>query len=858
MLAGRAARASIVVGFALLLAVPFGAGLSGASAPRTSTPLASPGAPTLSPVSPAPATSRPIAGPAAVFERDRALLAAKGVPDREIFPPNAAPAVTDSSGVILPTYSAAPAPMGIGDDGVETLLNGTTVGTTSYAQSVEAVVQMNAVNATYVAGDGAQSISMQLNTVLTNVTLFGNDSYQFWIQNVPTYTIQNDEFTIVDNIWNFSSGAFNFTSNSLYSYRGVEVAPVYYYANGPVFHLPMPFTVRLWNNASVVQDRPAVFFNYSVTAANGTVYTGSYDRVLFNSTGLAKPTKPARLPLYQIDGQQYGDNGFLPNDAEITIGGWSDGATQSFTTLNATMQLLTELNTSHGFHSVPSAYNYGFDTGETAEGIGEWAAVGDVAHLNAGPSILRPLWGIAGASFGHEVLDVRASPTNAFLFVAPGARFSDARAAWVPLPPVSGLAAMQIPAGVYSLRLLLSDYRPLTIADLNGSTSVTPKLTPDRKAGVYTPLWAWGNAQLPAISQRGNGTIAAPYVLDTDAGLYAPPAIDPLFGEFNDYLFPVFPGISLSYTTAYVSARAPPSFAIAYTLPEEAHDAALFGVPASNTLSLQTLNTSHVSILDAPELTGWQLADDIGEPLASVLIWNSTSTLIASDQFQDEGTSLFVYGGGDNTIWGNDFTASNAAAPIPSALLFGNDQVGVTFGGSHDLVYNNYFAVPDPAVTLTYDLTTFLSASYHDRWNVTPGPASRVLTVNGHRLSGSIVGGTTQGGNFWANYGDLANPFGVLPYTNGGQITKGGDFDPLLPYALYPVTFTEHGLRTGTRWSLTLNGTTFASTGTSITFSDPNGTYAYAVGRLSGLSATPSSGAVGVNGAARSISVRWT
>ena len=64
----------------------------------------------------------------------------------------------------------------------------------------------------------------------------------------------------------------------------------------------------------------------------------------------------------------------------------------------------------------------------------------------------------------------------------------------------------------------------------------------------------------------------------------------------------------------------------------------------------------------------------------------------------------------------------------------------------------------------------------------------------------------------------------------------------------YSVAFTESGLPPGTSWSVTLGGSTVPSTSSAITFVEPNGTYAYTVGAVSGYSASPSSGSIMVSG----------
>ncbi len=80
----------------------------------------------------------------------------------------------------------------------------------------------------------------------------------------------------------------------------------------------------------------------------------------------------------------------------------------------------------------------------------------------------------------------------------------------------------------------------------------------------------------------------------------------------------------------------------------------------------------------------------------------------------------------------------------------------------------------------------------------------------------------------------------------------------LTVYAIFPVMFAETGLPSGTSWSVTLGGVPHTSGTSTITFSEPNGTYAYSVGSASGYTASPSSGSVTVNGAGVSTSIAFT
>ena len=92
--------------------------------------------------------------------------------------------------------------------------------------------------------------------------------------------------------------------------------------------------------------------------------------------------------------------------------------------------------------------------------------------------------------------------------------------------------------------------------------------------------------------------------------------------------------------------------------------------------------------------------------------------------------------------------------------------------------------------------------------------------------------------------GYAATPSSSSLMLSGYPVTESITFSP----KTYPVTFTETGLPSGTTWSITLNGQTFTSLTSTITFSEPNGSYSYSIGSISGYTTSPSSGLVTVSG----------
>jgi len=73
----------------------------------------------------------------------------------------------------------------------------------------------------------------------------------------------------------------------------------------------------------------------------------------------------------------------------------------------------------------------------------------------------------------------------------------------------------------------------------------------------------------------------------------------------------------------------------------------------------------------------------------------------------------------------------------------------------------------------------------------------------------------------------------------------------------FSVRFTEKGLASGTEWSVRLGGVSLSATGTAINFTEPNGTYAYTVGAVSGYTSNPSNGSLTVHGKKVTIAIKF-
>lgn len=732
--------------------------------------------------------------------------------------------------------------MGVADLGLRNV-SGTLVPYTLDTTSVKGSVSFTTAQSAYVDGDGPDSFGVQLNAVATNVTLFGSSTYDFWAQNFVTYTPSSGQLGFGDNVWNFSSLTGAFPSNTFFSNgpNGTLVAPYYYYAVGPTFTVHYPFNVTFYLNSTVVNHRPAIFFNYTL-ASSAVRASGTFDNVVFNSkaNGLGPP---APIPKFEVNGSAYNPTGLL-NDFELVVVGNGNGDTTTFFSMQSTLNLDFWNASSTSYAPIPSAYDAGTDTGETSVGIDVSFDATTIlfvttpvatAILRLGPSFLYGLWNVSTNS-GTRTFSVSQNPANAFLFINSGTAFKAGGAQWVPTALFNtGPASISVPnGGTYFFEWLLSDYvragTSFTVltAPNNLTTTVVENLTRATGQGVYTPLLAWGNSELPAISASGAGTSASPYVLESSS----PSRLASEFAQWNDYEFPVFSGVLLIGTSAWVRA-APPLFAITY--PASANSVLTqYGLPSTNDLQLEFWEVSNVSLLSTPSITGWLSSNLAAYPEGMVIFWNSSNNLVDGNTFLDEGVGLALYGGTNNTVWGNSFLSSAATASIPSSVMNAvNNTTGVYESESGDLVYNNFFSVPTPAYSPTQDpfscQIVCTNATYTDRWNVTLESATVSVTVLGSALTGSIIRTSYQGGNFWSNYGTPPNPYGVLPYNASGLIRTGGDYHPLIPFSLYAVQFNETGLSLPATWGVVALGTTYRSTTANLTVFAPNGTYNYSV-----------------------------
>jgi YVTN family beta-propeller protein len=125
--------------------------------------------------------------------------------------------------------------------------------------------------------------------------------------------------------------------------------------------------------------------------------------------------------------------------------------------------------------------------------------------------------------------------------------------------------------------------------------------------------------------------------------------------------------------------------------------------------------------------------------------------------------------------------------------------------------------------------------------------------------SGAAVAFGAVNGSYNFTIGTIEGYTSALP---GGSVTVNGSPVQVniswVAVSLYPITFNETGLPPRDNWSVSLVGTTeSAIAGGSISFTEPNGSYGFAVGSVTGYRATPDSGSLTVSGSSSMATIAF-
>ncbi|MGA8709709.1 MAG: thermopsin family protease [Thermoplasmata archaeon] len=484
------------------------------------------------------------------------------------------------NGLVYPGYVAQPAPLGVADYGL---------GVTPYSYNssyVAGIVTLNAPpNVTQPGAFGVVNPTMtgehlgyvgsfwefgiQLNTIGVNLTIPGTDDQGYvWAQNVVNWNDTSLHF--VQDSWNFSLNSdAGWNLNSIYSGCGTNTAGVNYLleeyggvlqcseGNVPITAADYPITLSLYNNFTTnSNNRSQLVYGYNIyEAGSGHDLSGIADTVVFNNTAPSwqNPSAPANNPANTVNPFEptptYGPGFGFWQDSEIDIVGGIGGDNAMFRSINGTVNL-EYTNTSTGtWKNVPSAYNFGSDTGETAAGIADYWTTGHQLVINQGPTLLYGLWNAEPAVSVHSG-DIQVagtiSPSYGFVFISntapilnPWTTTAQDNMSWLPttnggsfntyLPPLTAPWTT-----TYYVQAFAAGYAEANTTVTAGTNSLAIALTA-APGTIEAPLDMFTAAQASALAAAVGASSSAPY---TFSNLVVNENFT--FAHVNDYEFPEF------------------------------------------------------------------------------------------------------------------------------------------------------------------------------------------------------------------------------------------------------------------------------------------------------------------------------
>src|SRR5947207_2428158 len=228
------------------------------------------------------------------------------------------------------------------------------------------------------------------------------------------------------------------------------------------------------------------------------------------------------------------------------------------------------------------------------------------------------------------------------------------------------------------------------------------------------------------------------------------------------------------------------------------------------------------------------------------------------------------YDSGNGYVYVANYNSNNVSVingtTVVATVAVGTEPFGVGYDSGNGYVYvandssNTVSVISGTIVVTTIPVGSLPIGVAYDDGNgyvyVANSGSNDLSVINGATVVATVLVGNAPSGVAY----DSGN--GYIYVANNGANTVSVIATTRPPGPLFLVTFIETVLPSGTSWSVTLDDLLNRSTTPTITFSGPNGTYSFAVGRIRGDTAyyyaIPASGSLAVNGTPVSVPVSFT
>ena len=679
---------------------------------------------------------------------------------------------------VYPPYVAQPAPLGLADFGL---------GATDYAYNTShflgELTLFAPPNATDPAAGGVtepgaahlgyvgsmNEFGVQLNTVVTNISFPQSNTGEFWTQNVVDWNASGIHF--VDDTFNFSSGLPLIQPGTIYSgchnsTTGVDqilsvYGGVFQCVGGtvPVSPASYPVTLQLYNNASVnAQDRDQVAYGYRlVEAGTGKVFTGVSDVVVFNYPA-APWTPPPNPPGFSVDGFARSPFAGILRDAELVVVGDIGGDNAVFRSLNGTLNLEFSNLSSGGWQNVPSAYNFGADTGETSTGIADYWEPNETLVLHQGPAMLYGLWhavpSVSVAS-GDLHLAGTITPSYGFVFVSNSAPPANpntpgqwSNLSWLPtddlgqfdtyLPPLGSPWTTQYYVQAFAAGSAETNGTPVAASTTDYSLDL-----PLAPGTDNAPLYAFSNAQAAGLALNVTGSASAPYVF-SDLTLH----VNLSFNHLNDFGYASFELALFQGVTDPVhvnNVTAGPNWIDGASDYLEDDNAAGLLTPAYQPFPVDPRLTSQINLFYG---VGDLVTNESLYVWGELLLWHDSGATVAGYSSEDGSGGVYVGASNGTTVRDGNVVGGLGALDVDSTnttvedLNVSQDGLGVETYSSRNATFSTIQYAPGGSSALGGGAVVGgLDDAVLEGWS----PYYNVPGVSGAKISGVVGYGSALG-----------------------------------------------------------------------------------------------------------------
>ncbi len=446
---------------------------------------------------------------------------------------------------------------------------------------------------------------------------------------------------------------------------------------------------------------------------------------------------------------------------------------------------------------------------------------------------------------------------------------------------LSGISAAG-PASVGSVILASTDVNVTTVTVsgqdvgtiIQGSQNVNVRGTTasDGSVGVFALGSSWVTVDQTTVSGQ---SLAVGLNQDTDASVNGVTASNStLSGPWAPgFVFTTFGAPALAAVVTTLDSLTTVSNVTATTYPAAVYDGGS-GTALTGSVTFSNVNATGGEFGVLLNGTEYATLSNIGafhDVVGVEMNENAQSNLVTGSSFVgDSSFGVYIAYGEGNLVYNNNFVGDNGATRTYDPT---HVQAWSYVYNSFDLNgVGNYWA--DWHTYTSYGVLApyYVSSGVWDYYPIGPDEY-QMFTVTFNETG--LVAGTSWAVNFdgIAETSSAASiafsvPMGSYPYAVGpvpgyaaspstGTVAAGPNaylVGVTFSRLTYAVTVSEGGLPSGTSWNATVNGVTQSTSGTTLVFYEPNGTFTYALGSVGGFNVKGGNGSVTVAGQPTSIS----